>query len=281
VGRDVRSGECLLGVEGIALLRLHSGYVSGEPDVVLDELRSVLGRLDEPQFSSSQRGRRVGVLDGYARWSTVYDRPGNPIVEHEQPVVWGMLDRSPGEPVLDAGCGTGRHLARLAATGRSTIGVDLSSEMLALARTKVPGADLRQGDLGVLPLDDGSVAGVVCALALEHVEDLAGAFAEFARVVTPCGWVVVTTLHPTIATVFGWHSWFVDDEGRSDVVTYPHAVSDYLSAAVDAGLRLVEIAEPTLSDDAAGQMAPEVAPEGWVMAHHDIPVILVCKFERT
>jgi ubiquinone/menaquinone biosynthesis C-methylase UbiE len=281
VDRDVRTGECVLGVIGLAFLRLHSGYVHGAPDVVLDELRTVLDLLDEPPFNCGQRGRRVGVLDGYARWSKVYDRPGNPIVEHEQPVVWGLLDRSGGEPVLDAGCGTGRHLARIAATGREALGVDLSPEMLAVVRTKVPGADLCQGDLCALPVEDETAAGVVCALALEHVDDLSGAFAELARVVPPRGWVIISTLHPTISTVVGWHAWFVDDEGRGDVVTYPHSVSDYLNAAVQAGLRLVEIAEPTISEESARRMAPDVAPEGWAIAHRDMPLVLVCKFERT
>jgi ubiquinone/menaquinone biosynthesis C-methylase UbiE len=277
--RGVRYGEMLLGVEGLALLRLHAGYHSGDVDDVVTELRSVLELLDEVPFDRAQRGAEVGVSDGYARWAEVYDLPDNPVVEHEQPTVWALFDRSPGEVVLDAGCGTGRHLAHLAALGRQVIGVDLSAKMLAVASGKVPGADLREGDVCALPVADDAVAGVVCALALEHVADLTRAYAELARVVVPGGWVIVSTLHPTIATVAGWHAWFVDGEGRGDVVTYPHSVSDYFSAALRAGLRLVEITEPTMTEDFSARSAPEVASTGSVIAHRDLPLILVSKFE--
>jgi SAM-dependent methyltransferase len=104
--------------------------------------------------------------------AAVYDLPGNPVVAQEEPHVQALIGL-PGEPVLDAGCGTGRHLAWLGAHGRAVIGVDQSPEMLARARVKVPDADLRPGQLESLPADDQAVAGVVCALALEHVAESA------------------------------------------------------------------------------------------------------------
>ena len=42
---------------------------------------------------------------------------------------------------------------------RDVVGVDLSEAMLARARAKLPGVDLRRGELTALPFDDGAFAG--------------------------------------------------------------------------------------------------------------------------
>lgn len=58
----------------------------------------------------------------------------------------------------------------------------------------------------------------------------------------------------------------------------PHTVSDYLSAALRAGLRLVEVSEPTMSEDLLERSAPEAASTGSVIAHRNLPLILASKF---
>jgi ubiquinone/menaquinone biosynthesis C-methylase UbiE len=70
----------------------------------------------------------------------------------------------------------------LAAVGHAVIGVDISPEMLAVTREKVPGADFRVGDLHQLPVPGQHVDVVVCAQALTHVRELAPVLAEFVRV---------------------------------------------------------------------------------------------------
>lgn len=66
-------------------------------------------------------------------------------------------------PVLDLGCGDGRHLEPLAARVRPVFGLDLSPELLAAARERVPGMGLVRGDMRRLPLRDG-VCGTVLSL---------------------------------------------------------------------------------------------------------------------
>lgn len=96
---------------------------------------------------------------------------------------------------LDAACGTGRYTEYLAGRGHQVIGVDSSPDMLAHARTRVPNADLRQGDLHLLPVPDDHVDIVVCALALTHLPDVGPAITEFARVLRPGGHLVITDVH--------------------------------------------------------------------------------------
>src|SRR6266487_4331538 len=62
--------------------------------------------------------------------------------------------RTTAGPILDAGCGSGRDLARFARLGITTVGLDRSSGMLAMARKAEPTARLVQGDLRHLPFRD-------------------------------------------------------------------------------------------------------------------------------
>ena len=129
--------ELLIGTEGLALLRnLYHGS-DEEAARRLAEVRAILdadsdaGRDDvEPVVEADPRA-------GYARWSASYDDPGNPIVALEQPAVWGLIEPLVPGRTLDAACGTGRHAARLAALGHEVAGIDLTPEMLALARVRV------------------------------------------------------------------------------------------------------------------------------------------------
>lgn len=62
-----------------------------------------------------------------------------------------MLAARPGERVLDLGCGTGDHVARLRADGVDAIGVDASTDMLARATERFPELPVHPGDARDLP----------------------------------------------------------------------------------------------------------------------------------
>lgn len=61
-----------------------------------------------------------------------------------------------GRRLLDAGCGSGRALARATERGATVWGVDPSAALLAEARRRLPNADLRIGELDDLPFDTGT-----------------------------------------------------------------------------------------------------------------------------
>lgn len=97
-----------------------------------------------------------------------------------------------GNAVGDVGCGTGRLAPYLAAKGLSPRGVDLSPEMVRVARRDHPGFSFDVGDVHQLPYEDASLAGVVCWYSLIFLAptERPGAFAELYRVVQPGGYVV-------------------------------------------------------------------------------------------
>ena len=77
--------------------------------------------------------------------SDFYDRKLDFVAELGRGVV-DLLAPKPGETVLDLGCGTGDLAHEIAKSGAAVIGIDLSAEMVAAARSKYPGIDFRIGD---------------------------------------------------------------------------------------------------------------------------------------
>ena len=111
------------------------------------------------------------------------------------------LTAEPVGDVLDIGTGTGRILEILGAQATSGTGLDLSREMLALARSKLDRAGLhncsvRQGDMYQLPWPDKSFDTVIFHQVLHYAEDPPAALAEAGRVLRPGGRLVVVDFAP-------------------------------------------------------------------------------------
>ena len=93
-------------------------------------------------------------------WGELWgDRPGAwAVSEQQQAPVYEQALRhvgiEPGDRVLDLGCGTGVFLRMCADRGALVAGLDASERLLAVARRRVPEADLRVADLQTLPYDD-------------------------------------------------------------------------------------------------------------------------------
>lgn len=97
------------------------------------------------------------------------------------------LRLQPGDRVLDLACGSGDLAAEAETTGARVVGLDFSAGMLRTAAARGLGCGFVRGDALALPLADASVDAVVSGFALRNFVDLAGAFAECARVLRPGG----------------------------------------------------------------------------------------------
>ena len=107
--------------------------------------------------------------------------------------------------VLDVACGTGDMALLLAEQGATVTGVDLSSEMLALAKAKAtrrmsdgagfgPRIVLRQADAEQLPFADASFDTVTCAFGVRNFVHLEQGLNEMLRVLKPGGRMVILEL---------------------------------------------------------------------------------------
>lgn len=139
-------------------------------------------------------------------------------------------------PVAEIGCGPGTITAHLHSLGLDAFGIDLSPRMIALARRTHPGLRFIEGSMTALPLDDGSMRGIVPWYSTIHIpnEQLPDVFVEFRRVLMPGGHLLLAfqvgdePLHLTEA--FG-HQVTLDFRRRQ-----PERVAELLT---DAGFEMV------------------------------------------
>lgn len=113
----------------------------------------------------------------------------------EQALIDAIGDLSGGR-ILDIGTGTGRILELLGKTAEEGVGVDMSREMLAVARARLQRADLsnclvRQADMYQLPYPAGMFDVVTLHQVLHYAERPEATIAEAARVLAPNGRLVV------------------------------------------------------------------------------------------
>jgi SAM-dependent methyltransferase len=117
----------------------------------------------------------------------------------ERAVLLSIADRVRGGRLLDVGLGTGRTTAILRRLSDDYVGVDYSPGMVAAARERHPGVDIRQGDARDLTgIPSGSVDLVLFSYngidAVDH-DDRQLVLAEFRRVLRPGGLLVYSTLN--------------------------------------------------------------------------------------
>src|SRR5262249_4160088 len=112
-------------------------------------------------------------------------------------LVRAALAASPGDRVLDVGCGPGFYCAELVqevGADGAIVGVDASPQMLSLAKRRCEdhsNVALHHADATSLPVGDASFDAAVCVQVLEYVVDVAAGLAELHRVLRPGRRVVV------------------------------------------------------------------------------------------
>lgn len=107
----------------------------------------------------------------------------------------------PFERVVDLGTGSGRMLTLLGRRAKMSIGLDLSQQMLNIARSNVSRAglekvELRHGDIFATRLPSQSADLVVVHQVLHYLSDPAAAVAEAARLVSPGGRLLIVDFAP-------------------------------------------------------------------------------------
>ena len=105
---------------------------------------------------------------------------------------------------------------------------------------------------------------VTCCLVLEHVPDLASAFAEMSRICRAGGFVLVSDLHPAMR-LLGTQAQFTDPAtGRK---TRPegarHQLSDYVIAATRVGLQIDHVSEHVVDEELAARSPRAQKYLGW------------------
>lgn len=148
--------------------------------------------MSEPEFLTTTRSAYDAVAEEYAETfrNTLGDHPFDRAM---MGVFAELVRRAGAKPVADVGCGPGHVTGYLHDLGLDAFGVDLSPEMLAIARSEQPGLRFETGSLTALDVEDGALGGLVSRCSIIHTppERLGGVFTEFHRVLAPGGCVLL------------------------------------------------------------------------------------------
>ncbi|HYT51749.1 MAG TPA: class I SAM-dependent methyltransferase [Gaiellaceae bacterium] len=132
-----------------------------------------------------------------SRWGPLWGaRPDDWALSEDQQLTTyeTALERTglePGWRVLDVGCGAGAFLRLVAERGGVSHGIDASEALIAFARTRLPNADLRVGEMEDLPWGDDSFDLVTGFNSFFFANDMVAALREAGRVAKPGAPVVI------------------------------------------------------------------------------------------
>jgi ubiquinone/menaquinone biosynthesis C-methylase UbiE/DNA-binding transcriptional ArsR family regulator len=179
------------------------------------ELSRVIAELADPQAQEADKARLDHVRKGRAAAAAAYFKSNAAEWERiralhapEKDVETAIarhLTAGKIESFLDAGTGTGRMLELIAPHAGRAIGIDVSPDMLAIARDRllrgnIQNAQVRLGDTYRLPFPNGSAASgfdvVLFHQVLHYLDDPQHALAEAARVMTPGGKILIADFTP-------------------------------------------------------------------------------------
>jgi SAM-dependent methyltransferase len=97
------------------------------------------------------------------------------------------------QPILEAGCGSGRWVAWFVKNGWSAAGLDWSETLCDRARRAIPGARFEVGDMRDMPFDDGEFGAIVSLGAVDHTpEGPMGSLKEYYRVLRQGGIAIIS-----------------------------------------------------------------------------------------
>lgn len=185
-----------------------------------------------------------------------------------------MVGPVQGQQVCDLACGQGYVARVLAQEGAYVVGVDISTELIAIARRDEAsdplGITYMVDDAATLTtLAEASFDGVVCNLALMDIPDLGAAFRSVWRVLRPGGWFIFAITHPCFAAPHA--QWRITPDGaisreiftyfsegfwrstnpqgvRGQVGAYHRTISTYLNTLIQSGFTIERLAEPQATE---------------------------------
>ena len=182
----------------------------GEREDAAKLARELVARLDPDDATLARdrerltavRAQRASAAQTYFRRDAAqWDRKLHVADEAVEEAIAGALAGPPIRALLDLGTGTGRMLELFGPQIERGLGLDLSLDMLALARARLDRAALRhcsvrQGDIYDLALPKDSFDAVVIHQVLHFLDDGARAIHEAARVLRPAGRLLVVDFAP-------------------------------------------------------------------------------------
>jgi ubiquinone/menaquinone biosynthesis C-methylase UbiE len=171
--------------------------------------------------------RRGVVMSFFDKQANSYDAwyhvpMGEFIDEVETRLAFSMFKAEKGMKVLDVGCGTGNFSVKLAQEGCQITGIDISEEMLKIAREKASknhdlSMEFKLMDVNQLDFDDATFDAVFSMTAFEFIKEPAHGYAEMFRVLKPGGQLLIGVIRKDS----NWGEYYIEKaKSKPDSVFY-------------------------------------------------------------
>lgn len=184
--------------------------------------------------NSPETDYRALVRQGYDACARAYHESRKSQAPTE---IRGLLDRlDDGSAVLDVGCGAGVPIAGALAERHRVTGVDVSREMVRLARRHVPTGDFRCADVMSVSFEPTSFDAVVGLYSIFHIprERHAALFQQLHRWLRPGGYLLCTLSHQSEP------GYTEDDFHGVSMYWSNYSLGEYLGTLADSGFAVLE-----------------------------------------
>jgi SAM-dependent methyltransferase len=216
--------------------------------------------IDFAEFDS--RGyRTLDVRSGYGEWVSTYEDTVEDAMDLDLLDALREVPWQAARDAADLGCGTGRTGAWLRERGVPAVdGVDLTPEMLAVARSRGVFRRLVEADVSATGLASGAYDLVVTCLVDEHLSELEPLYGEAWRLARDSATYVLVGYHPHFIMTSGIPAHFDSASGEQLAIeTHIHLLSEHVTAGLGAGWTLVEMRE-RLIDEGWLELKPTWGP---------------------
>jgi SAM-dependent methyltransferase/alkylhydroperoxidase family enzyme len=142
------------------------------------------------------------VDEGWGRQAVEFATLSEPANCREYVALHQHLDVGPGDRLLDVACGAGLAVELAAARGAACAGIDASPRLIQVAQDRLPGADIRVGDMHAMPWEDASFDVVTSFRGIWGTTP--DALTEVLRVLRPGGRVGMTVWGHIKASPGAW-----------------------------------------------------------------------------
>ena len=187
----------------------------------------------------------MNIEKAFNIWADQYDTNSNKTRDLDTKSTIKTLNKIDFLKVIELGCGTGKNTNYLLKKADKIIGLDFSQEMLNKAKAKIQDerAEFQKADLTAEWNIENDYADLItCSLVLEHIEDLDFIFNQANKKLKNGGFFFIRELHP-FKQYSGSKANFETENGKQELETYVHHISEYLNVATKNGFELVELKE--------------------------------------
>lgn len=182
----------------------------------------------------------------YKDWASLYDDSATKGLHYlvEEGIFIQTVHPEKDDWILDVGCGTGRNIVDLLKYSKNVEGLDISPEMINVARKKFPMLNFYEADIEEkIPVEDQKYDKITCSLTFQFLKDIAKPLQEFKRILKKGGRAYITDFINDAPILWSDVEYKVERKfkGSPSGVSTFRSKEEYLSAFKESGFVLEEL----------------------------------------